>query len=386
MIYLDYNATTPVDPRVLEAMLPMFTAEYANPSSKHAAGQAAAEFVEQARHDVAELVGTRCRNIVFTSGTTESVNTGLRGALACAGPGRRRILIGATEHKAVAAAAEVAAAPGAGKVETIGVHRDGTLDLDHLRWLLADDVAVVAVMAANNETGAINDVRRVAALAHGSGALFLCDAAQAAGKIPVELDSWEIDMAAWSAHKLYGPKGVGALAVGQAIRRRLTPLIVGGGQERGLRSGTVNTAGIVGFGQASRLAAAELEADAARLRYLARFLQELLTERLATAGTAVEVNGSGAPRLPNTVSLRFAGADADAVLACMPDVLVSSGAACSSADAEPSHVLLAMGLDAEAALQSLRFSLGRPTTQREIATAANLVADAVTRVLSLGSR
>jgi cysteine desulfurase len=385
MIYLDYNATTPVDPRVLDAMMPMFTTEYANPSSKHGAGQAAAELVEHARHDVAELVGTRRRHVVFTSGTTESVNIGLRGALACAEPGRRRILIGATEHKAVAAAAEAAAASCTGKVETIGVHRDGTLDLDHLRWLLASDVAIVAVMAANNETGTINDMRRAAALAHRYGALFLCDIAQAAGKIPVTLDGWEIDMAAWSAHKLYGPKGVGALAVGQAIQKRLTPLIVGGGQERGLRSGTVNTAGIVGFGQASRLAAEEMAADAGRLRHLVRLLQELVTERLGQAGTAVEVNGYGAARLPNTVNLRFAGADADAVLACMPDVLVSSGAACSSADAEPSHVLLAMGLDADAALQSLRFSLGRPTTQQEIAAAADHVADAVARVLSLGS-
>ena len=381
MIYLDYNATTPVAPRALEAMLPMFTREFANPASKHAGGQAAAELVEHARQQVAGLVGTRRGNTVFTSGTTESANLAIRGAMAASEPDRRRILIGATEHKAVAEAA--AACPG--KVEQVGVHHDGTLDLGHLRWLLADDVALVVVMAANNETGAINDVRQAAALAHQAGALIFCDIAQAAGKIPVELDGWAIDLAAWSAHKMYGPKGVGALAAGRAIRKRLTPLFAGGGQERGLRSGTLNTAGIVGFGEASRLAAADMAADAERHRHMVRLLRHLLTERPGRPPAGAEVNGSGAPRLPNTLNVRYAGAEADAVMACMPDVLVSSGAACGSADPAPSHVLLAMGLDADAALQSLRFSVGRPTTEQEVRTAADRVAGAVARVRSLGS-
>lgn len=383
MIYLDYNATTPVDPRVLEAMLPAFTRDFANPASEHTAGRRAAELVERARHEVARLVGTRHRDIVFTAGATEAANLAIRGVLGGSGPRRARVLVGATEHRAVAAAAEAAAAGGGGKVEPVEVHRDGTLDLDHLHRLLADDVALVAVMAANNETGVINDVPAAAALTRRAGAVLLCDVTQAAGRIPVRLGDWGVDLAVWSAHKLYGPKGVGALAADRAVRRRLTPLIAGGGQERGLRSGTVNTAGIVGFGHASRLAAAELEADAERQRRMVRLLRTLLTDRLARVPVAVEVNGAGAPRLPNTVNLRFAGVDADAVLSCLPDVAVSSGAACGAADPRPSHVLLAMGLGADAALQSLRFSVGRPTTEQEVRTAAERVAAAVTRVRAL---
>lgn len=391
MIYLDYNATTPVDPRVLDAMLPVFAGEFGNPASKHAAGQAAAELVEQARHEVAGLAGTSRRDVVFTGGATESANLAIRGAMAAAGPGRRRILIGATEHKAVIVTASAAAAACSGTVQQVRVDRDGRLDLDHLRWLLAGDVALVAVMAANNETGTINNVRPVAELAHGEGALFFCDIAQAAGKIPVALDDWGIDLAAWSAHKIYGPKGVGAFAASPAVRGRLTPLITGGGQERGLRGGTLNVPGIVGFGRASRLAAAEMPEESERHRSLVRLLQDLLTgaDGHSSAGPSAagaEVNGAGAPRLPNTVSISFAGAEADAVLACLPDVMVSPGAACGSGDPAPSHVLLAMGLGADAALRTLRFSVGRPTTEAEVRAAAARVADAVTRVRSLAAR
>jgi cysteine desulfurase len=386
VIYLDHNATTPVDPRVVEVMLPMFTRDFANAASKHAAGQTAAARVERARRQVAALTGTRRRSIVFTSGATEAANLAIRGAVAAAGPDRRRILVGATEHKAVIAAAEAAAASSAGKIEQVGVHRDGTLDFGYLRRLLADDVAVVAVAAANNETGAINDVSRAAWLAHRAGALLFCDIAQAVGKIPVALDAWDVDLAAWSAHKLYGPKGVGALAADRTLQARLAPLIAGGGQERGLRSGTVDTAGIVGFGEASRLAALTMDAEAERQRHLVRLLQRLLVARLAPSLPGIEVNGPPLDqRLPNTVNLRFAGVAADAVLACLSGVLVSSGAACGSADELPSHVLLAMGLDQRAAAESLRFSLGRTTTEEEIRTAADLVGDAVDRVRSLPS-
>ncbi|MEV5409620.1 cysteine desulfurase family protein [Thermopolyspora sp. NPDC052614] len=385
MIYLDYNATTPVDPRVLEAMLPMFATDFANPSSKHAAGRDVAARVERARGEVGALVGARRKDVVFTSGATESVNLAIHGVLASAGPARRRVLVGATEHKAVIAAAEAAATARGGTVEAVAVHDNGTIDLDDLERRLGADVALVAVMAANNETGVINDVRHAATLAHRAGAPLLCDLTQAAGKIPVAIGALGVDVAAWSAHKLYGPKGVGALAAAPALRGRLTPLISGGGQERGLRAGTVNAAGIVGFGRASAIAAELLDSEAVRQQNLVRLLRLRLTQRLTSryGPAAVEVNGAGAPRLPNTVSLRFRGADADAVLACLPDVAVSAGSACGSGDPEPSHVLLAMGLDAEAALSSLRFSVGRPTTEQEVVAAADRVADAVIRVREL---
>ncbi len=378
MIYLDHNATTPVDDRVVEAMLPVFTRHFANPASGHLAGREAAQLVERAREEVAALAGTRRRNIVFTSGATEAANLAIRGCFAAAGPERRRILVGATEHRAVLAAAEAAATEHSGKVCVVRVRRDGTIDLDHLRALLGEDVALVAVMAANNETGVINDVVPIARLAHGCGALFCCDVTQAAGRIPVALDEWRVDLAVWSAHKLYGPKGVGALAAAGALRARLAPLIAGGGQERGLRAGTANTAGIVGFGRASKLAATELETDARRQRELVRLLHALLAERVD-----LRVNGQDTPRLPNTLNVRFPAAPAEAVQARVPEVMVSSGSACSAGYTEPSYVLLAMGLGRREALESLRFSLGRATTEEQVHVAADLIASAVERVREL---
>ncbi|MBX6388935.1 MAG: cysteine desulfurase [Frankia sp.] len=378
MIYLDYNATTPVHPQVLDAMLPVFTQQFANAASKHAAGQAAAKLVENARHEVASLVGTRRRNVVFTSGATEAAHLAIRGVLAAAEPERRRVLVGATEHRAVLAAADAAADAHSGKVDLIRVNRDGTVDLDHLDWLLDGDVALVAVAVANNETGVINDVAEMVPLVHDAGALFCCDITQGAGRIAIALDDWQVDLAVWSAHKLYGPKGVGALAASRLLQARLAPLLTGGGQERGLRAGTLNTAGIVGFGAASRLAAADRDDEAIRERDLTRLLHRLITARVDA-----QLNGQGALRLPNTVNLRFAGAPADAVQTRMPEVLVSAGSACSSTDPEPSHVLLAMGLTEDEALESLRFSLGRPTTEAEIRIAADHIADAVEAVREL---
>ncbi|WP_165485530.1 cysteine desulfurase family protein [Protofrankia symbiont of Coriaria ruscifolia] len=382
MIYCDYNATTPVDPRVLEAMLPLFSEDFANASSGHTAGRAVARLVEQARGQVAALVGAGRRNVVFTSGATEAANLAIRGVLAGAEPGRRRILVAATEHKAVLAAAQDAARIHGGSVGLIRVLRNGTPDLDHLASLLSRNVVLVAVMAANSETGAIADVRRACQLTHSAGALYLCDVTQAAGKIPVALEAQEIDLAVLSAHKIYGPKGVGALVASRPLQNRMTPLIVGGGQERGLRSGTVNSAGIVGFGRAAAIAAAELATDADRLRHLTALLHRLLAEKL----TGVELNGPTVTRLPNTLNLRFAGADADAVMTSTPQVAVSAGSACKGSSTEPSHVLTAMGLDSTAVLESLRFSLGRPTTEDEVHTAADHVVTAVDHVRSLHHR
>ncbi|MCI4673628.1 cysteine desulfurase family protein [Candidatus Mycolicibacterium alkanivorans] len=371
-IYLDYNATTPVDPRVLDAMLPMLTDSFANPASKHAAGCEVARRIESARRDVAALVGADRRDIVFTSGATESAMFAIHGALASAPPERRRILVASTEHRAVLSAADAS-----GKADVIHVLPDGTLDLDYLDWLIGPDVALVAVAAANNETGVINDLGAIGEIAHRAGALLFSDITQAVGRIPVDIAQLPVDLAVWSAHKLYGPKGVGAVATARGLRTRLQPLFPGSA-ERGLRGGTLNTAGIAGFGAASRIAAEEMDSSAARHTRLTTLLQTLLERRVGA-----RLNGQGAPRLPNTVNLWFPGAPAEAVQDAAPDVLVSAGSACASGDTEPSHVLLAMGLSPDAALESLRFSLGRPTTEDDIRLAADRIADAARRVRSM---
>ena len=381
MIYLDHNATTPVDPAVVAAMTPVLTQHFANPSSSHAAGQAAARLVASARAQVAALAGTTARSVVFTSGATEAAHLAIRGAMAAVTPQRRRILVGATEHWAVLAAAEAAAAATGRQVQQVPVRRDGTLDTDRFAQLCGPDVALVAVMAANNETGVVNDVARIATIAHREGALFASDLTQAVGRIPVAVDAWQVDLAIWSAHKLYGPKGVGALAAPRTLQNRIGALLRGGGQERGLRAGTLNTPGIVGFGAASKLAGELLDAEAARQSTLVGMLQRLLAERVQ-----LQVNGAGAPRVPNTLNVRFVGAAADAVQSAAPQVLVSSGSACSTGDHEPSHVLQAMGLPTVAALECLRFSVGRSTTAEQVRVAATSVAAAVRRVRELNRR
>lgn len=372
MIYLDHNATTPMDPRVLDVMLPMFGEQFANPASKHAAGQAASGLVERARTQVAGLLGTIRRSVVFTSGATEAIHLGVRGAFGASG--RTRLLVGATEHPAVFAAARATRA----QVETVRVHRNGTLDLEHLEELLDRDVSLVAVTAANNETGVLNDISAIAEVTHLAGALLACDVTQAVGRVPVRLTAWGVDLAFCSAHKLHGPKGVGALVVSRPVQARLRPLVEGGGQERGMRAGTLNTPAIVGFGAACAIAEAELAEASRRQRELTGLLHDLLAARVE-----VQVNGEGAERLPNTINLRFVGATADAVQTCAPEVLISAGSACSSGKDEPSHVLLAMGLNETEAEQSLRFSLGTATTEQEVRRAAELIGSAVERVRQL---
>jgi cysteine desulfurase len=379
MIYLDYNASTPVDPRVLATMLPTFTEQFANPSSvQHSAGQVAAQLTDEARSRVAGLVGVADRSVIFTSGATEAASLALQG-FQPADDRRNRVLVAVTEHKAVLAAAETAATSSGGRVDTITVDRHGAVDLDHLADLLGDDVAVVAVMAANNETGTLCRLRPVADLVHEAGALLLSDVTQSASKVPLDLTADEVDLAVLSAHKMYGPKGVGALVADRRVQRRLVPLQAGGGQERGLRGGTLNTPAIVGFGVAADIAAKELDADANRLRSLTSLLHDRLVEGVG----AVEVNGHPTARLPNTLNVRFVGADAEAVMVNAPMVAVSSGSACQSAVSAPSHVLVAMGVSQEAASESVRFSVGRPTTDDEVVVAVDQVAAAVERVRAL---
>jgi cysteine desulfurase len=382
MIYLDCNATTPVDPRVVEAMVPVMCEQFANPSSSHRAGRAVAAMVETARERVAALVGVRRREVVFTSGATEAANLAIRGILAGGDPNRRRVLVAASEHHSVLGAATAASESLVGsRVDHVRVHHDGTVDLAHLDSLLDHEVALVAVMHSNNETGVVNDIAPVAQLVHGAGAVLLSDVTQSVGKVPVRLAEWDVDLALLSAHKLYGPKGVGALAVRVGLRSRLVAQLAGGGQERGLRSGTVNSAGVVGFGRAAELAVTEGEADAARCRGLVAQLEAALHE-----GVGEMARNGPATRLPNTTNLWFPRADADSVMTAMPGVAVSSGSACRASETDPSHVLTAMGLPRRRALESLRFSVGRMTTEDEVLRAAALVTDAVEHVRLLSAR
>ena len=377
-VYLDFNATTPADPRVVEAMRPFFSERFANPASAHPGGRRVAAAVEEAREQVAALVGAQAGEVVFTSGATEAANLVLAGLAEAAPPRRRRVLVASTEHKAVLEPADRLASRGF-VVERVPVDGCGVVDLDVLASRLAGDVLVVAVMAASNETGTLGPLREVGGLAERAGAVFFTDATQQAGRLLFEMGEVGADAVALSGHKLYGPKGVGAVVVRRGVRRRLVPLLVGGGHEGGVRAGTLNAPGIVGFGTACSLAADSMETDAVRQARLRDRLHALLAERVS----GVVLNGHPRLRLPNTLNLRFVGADGEAVLANMPGVAASTGSACASAAPGHSHVLAAMGMDTEAASESIRFSLGRTTGDTDIDLAAESTVRAVERVREL---
>ncbi len=371
-IYLDNQATTPCDPRVVAAMLPYFSEAFGNPHSvEHALGREAEAAVARARAEVAALIGATPREIVFTSGATESNNLAIKGAARFAARmenPRRRLITLATEHKCVLQATADLAEEGFEPV-FLPVRPDGRLDPEALRMALATPTLLVSAMAANNETGVLQDITALAALAHQAGALFHTDAAQAVGKIPIDVTAQGIDLLSISGHKLYGPKGVGALYVRHRPRVRLAPLISGGGQERGLRSGTLPAPLIVGFGAACRLAGAEMAAEAERLAGL----RERLLARLGDAIPGISVNGSREHRLAGNLNLAFPAARAETLLADLPDLCLSTGSACSSAAVEPSYVLGAMGVPAEVAARSLRIGIGRFTSAAEIDLAAAML-------------
>jgi len=378
MVYLDYNASTPVDQRVVP-VIAAANEEFGNPASAHhGRGRAAAELIEESRSKIGGLVGRPSQDVVLTSGASEAATIGLVGAMLGA-QARPNVVVGATEHKAILAAAELGAKLTDGQVRIARVDRFGVIDMDYLRDLLDDSVAIVAVMAANNETGVTAPLVTVSEAAERVGALRLVDITQLAGKGSTAAVQEHADLMVCSSHKIYGPKGAGALIASRHIQRRIVPLFSGGGQERGLRGGTPNTPGIAGFGTAAEIADKEQSSDESRLGRLAADLLSGLTQRIA----GVELNTGTAQRLSNTLNLRFIGADAEAVMASMPDVMVSAGSACQSAVPTQSHVLLAMGLSAAEASDSLRISLGRPTTTDEISTAVEQIASAVTRVREL---
>lgn len=358
-IYLDHNATTPLDPRVLDAMLPYLSGPYGNASSVHRYGRAARDAIEAARVQVAALVGAEPSEVTFTSGATESNNLAIKGLTEGRAPSR--VLYGATEHPAILEAAESLRPHGWG-VETIAIDTAGVVDWAAFdAQLSAGPVQVAALMLANNETGVIQDCARAAALVHAAGALFHVDAVQAAGKLPFDLDDTGADLMSLSAHKLYGPKGVGALIVKSHVE--LLTQLHGGGQERGLRGGTENLAAIVGFGAACELAAAEVGQRIVRWSDLKARLEAGLR-----AMPGITLFGDGSPRLANTVQCGVAGWEGEALLMALDrkGIAVSSGSACASGTGEPSHVLIGMGWDRDTAFSAIRVSLGVATTEAEI--------------------
>ncbi|HEY1412662.1 MAG TPA: aminotransferase class V-fold PLP-dependent enzyme [Rhodopila sp.] len=369
-VYLDNQATTRCDPRVVQAMLPFFSEEYGNPhSAEHVMGQRVEAAVEGARAQVAALAGADTREIVFTSGATEANNIAIKGAArfaASMGDSRRRIVTVATEHKCVLESVADLAAEGFEPV-VLPVRPDGTLDPDALRSALAVPTLLVSVMAVNNETGVIQDIFGLASIAKEAGALFHSDLAQALGKIPVDLTGWKVDLASISGHKLYGPKGIGALFVRRRPRVRLTPLFSGGGQERGWRSGTLPAPLIVGLGEACRLAGVEMAVEAERIREL----RQGLLERLRGGIPGLQVNGGFTARIAGNLNLTFPAASASALMAALPDLCVSTGSACSSAAIEPSYVLRALGLSDADAARTLRIGIGRFTSAADIDYAAS---------------
>lgn len=383
-VYLDHHATTPVDPRVLDAMLPWFSRDFGNAASRtHVFGWRAEAAVEAAREGLARACGAGSdREIVFTSGATESNNLALFGAVRARAGGGAHVVTVATEHPSVLDPCRALAARGV-RVTVLPVDRAGLVDPDAVRAALDDDTILVSVMAANNEIGVLQPLAEIGAACRERGVLFHTDAAQALGKVPLCFARLPLDLASFCAHKVYGPKGVGALYVRAGRPRvRLEPILYGGGHERGLRAGTLPVPLIVGFARAVELAVAEREDEARRLAGL----RDRLWQRLQEGLDGVSYNGDRERRLAGNLNVSFAGVDGDALLAGLDDLAVSSGSACSSARPEPSHVLKALGLPDDLVRASLRFGLGRSNTVEEMDWAAGRVVEEVRALRSRASR
>ena len=375
-VYLDYQATTPTDRRVVEAMLPYFTDKFGNPHSNiHALGRQAEAAVDEARAKVADLIGAEAREIVFTSGATESNNLALKGVAEFHRARRNHVVTCLTEHKCVLEAARHLEGQGI-DVTYLPVGGDGLIDLAGLSDALGDNTALVSIMAVNNEIGVIQPLAEIGALCRARGVYFHTDAAQAVGKIPLDVDAMSIDLLSISGHKLYGPKGIGVLYVRRRPRVRLVAQIDGGGQERGMRSGTLAPPLCVGLGEACAIAGREMEAEAERLGMLRDRLLEGLRERIAE----VTVNGDLERRVPGNLNVAFDHVDGSALLTGLKDLAVSTGSACTSASIEPSYVLRALGIDDRRAFASLRIGLGRFTTAEEVDYAVGRLAEETERL------
>ena len=361
-IYLDNNATTPLDPRVLEAMLPYFTSKFGNAASRnHPFGWVAEEGVDYAREQVAKLIGCTEKEIIFTSGATEGDNLALKGVFEMYSDRGNHIITATTEHKAVLDTCKHLEKQGA-RVTYLKVKEDGLIDLAELEAAMTPQTILVSIMYGNNEIGVVQPIKEIAAIAHKHGALFFSDATQAVGKIPVDVNADGIDLMAFTAHKMYGPKGVGALYVRRKNPRvKVTSQMDGGGHERGMRSGTLNVPGIVGLGKACELCRLEMESEAKRL--------SALRDKLEAALTTMEesyVNGNTQHRLPHVANISFKYVEGEGLMMAMKDLAVSSGSACTSASLEPSYVLKSLGLSDDLAHSSIRFGLGRFTTEEEV--------------------
>jgi cysteine desulfurase len=378
---MDHHSTTPVDARVLEAMLPYFTERFGNAASKnHTFGWEAEAAVDAARSEVAQLIGARsAKEIIFTSGATESNHLAIKGAAEAYRNKGDHIITCVTEHKSVLDSCKSLERSGF-KVTYLPVDRNGLLDVDGLAEAISERTVLITVMAANNEIGTVHPVREIGRLARSRGVLFHCDAAQAVGKISLEVDEMGIDLLSISAHKCYGPKGVGALFVrAKNPGVRLTAIMDGGGHEKGMRSGTLNVAGIVGLGAACRIAGQEMAQEAARLSRLRERLQQGIWSRL----DQVFLNGHATERLAGNLNVSFAYVEGESLLMGLKDIAVSTGSACTSANLEPSHVLRAIGVPEELIHASIRFGLGRFNTEEEVDYALDRVAQQVARLREL---
>ncbi len=368
-IYMDYHATTPLDPRALEAMLPYLRSEFGNAASKsHVFGWHAEEAVEAGREQVARLIGASPKEIVWTSGATESDNLAIKGAAHFYKDKGKHLVTAKNEHKAVLDSMHALEREGY-EVTFLDVEKDGRVDPARVKAALRKDTTLVSIMHANNEVGVLNPVEEIGAITRAAGVLFHCDAVQAIGKIPFDVEKVNADLVSLSAHKMYGPKGVGALYVRRKPRVRLVAIIDGGGHERGHRSGTLNVPGIVGMGMAAELCLLEMAEEAERVTRLREKLRRGLEQQL----DLLTVNGSLEHRLPGNLNVSFAYVEGEALMMAIKDVAVSSGSACTSASLEPSYVLKAMGVTDDLAHSSIRFGLGRFTTEEEVDYTLDLV-------------
>jgi cysteine desulfurase len=381
-IYMDNHATTPVDPRVLEVMLPYFTEKFGNAASRnHSFGWAAEEAVETARKQVAKLISATEKEIVFTSGATESDNLAIKGVAESYRHKGNHIITAVTEHKAVLDSCKHLEKYGY-RVTYLPVQKDGLLDLEDLKRAMDDKTILVTIMAANNEIGVLQLIAEIGKLCRERGVIFHTDAAQAVAKMPIDVNKQNIDLTSIAAHKMYGPKGIGALYVRRKDKEpqvRLSPLIDGGGHEQGMRSGTLNVPGIVGLGKACAIASEEMPKEACHLAGFRNRLRDKIMARI----DEVYINGSMEHRLPGNLNLSFAHVDGEALLMGLNDVAVSSGAACTSAKLGPSYVLKALGCEDELAQSSIRFGLGRFNTEAEVDYVADRVIETVRRLREL---
>ncbi|MDX2128295.1 MAG: IscS subfamily cysteine desulfurase [Chloroherpetonaceae bacterium] len=377
-IYMDNNATTPMDPRVLEAMMPYFTDKFGNAASRnHAFGWEAEEAVELAREQVAKAIGADAKEIVFTSGATESDNIAIKGAVEMYAEKGNHIITLLSEHKAVLDTCRRLEREGKATVTYLAPQPDGIVNLDELAAAFTDKTILVAIMMANNEIGVIQPMAKIGELCRSKGVLFFTDAVQSVGKVPIDVNAMKIDILAISGHKIYGPKGIGALYVRRKNPRvKLNGVIDGGGQERGMRSGTLNVPGIVGLGKALELALEEMPDEIKRLTYLRDKLRDGVMSQLED----VYVNGSMESRLPGNINMSYAYVEGEGLLMGLKGLAVSSGSACTSASLEPSHVLKALGVGDELAHSSIRYGLGRFTTEEEVDYAIKISVEAVNRL------